>query len=200
MAAQRLHDLQTLPHARAQVRRAGDEVALVDVIGPHAAHEELLQVRLHHGRGVVDVLEQDGLVAERNAGVGEAAEGVADFGGEFARVVGVDADEERMKFFQHRAEFGRDALRQEDGDARADAEKFNVRTRAQLGEQMLQLVIAQEQGVAAAEEDVADFGMRGDVGDLLVELGMEVVAGGVADEARAGAIAAIRRAAVGDEE
>ena len=133
-----------LADAGAQMRRAGNQIALVKVIRLHAAHEQFLHVRLHHRRVVVDVFEQDGLVAERNAGVGQAAQRVADFGRQFARMVRVNAHEERMKFFQHRAQFGRDALRQESRDARTDAQKFNVRNRAQPAQKIFQLVVAQQ--------------------------------------------------------
>ena len=85
------------------------------------------------------------------------------------------------------------------GNARADAQKFHVRNRAQPAQQIFQLVVAQQQRVAAAQQHVADFGMPRDVFDLLVEFGMEIVAAGVADEPRARAVAAIRGAAVGDE-
>ena len=150
-------------------------------------------------RVVVDVLEQHGLVAERNAGVGQPAERVAHFRRQFARMVRVDAHEERMKFFQHRAQFRRDALRQKNRDARADPQKFHMRNRAQAAQQMFQFFVAQQQRVAAAQEHVADFRVRGDVGDLLVEFGMKIVAGRVADQPRARAITAIRRAAVRHE-
>ena len=140
--AQLLHDLDALAHARAQVRRAGNQIALVKIIRLHAAHEQFLDVRLHHFRVVVDVLEQNALVAERNAGVGEAAERVAHFSRQFARMVRVDAHEEWMKFFQHRAKFGRDALRQKRRDARTDAQKFNMRNRAQAAQKIFQLVVA----------------------------------------------------------
>ena len=112
------------------------------------------------------MLEQHALVAERNAGVGQAAERVAHFRRQFARMIGVDADEQRMKFFQHRAQFRRDALRQENRDARADAQKFHVRNRAQPAQQIFQLLIAQQQRVAAAQQHVADFRMLRDVFDL----------------------------------
>ena len=84
-------------------------------------------------------------------------------------------------------------------DARADAQKFHVRNRAQPAQKIFQLVVAQQQRVAAAQQHVADFRMRGDVGDLLVEFGMKIVAAGVADEPRARAVTAIRGAAVGDQ-
>ena len=43
-----------------------------------------------------------GLVAEGDAGVGQAPEGVPHLGGQFPRMIRVDAHEERMKIFQHR--------------------------------------------------------------------------------------------------
>ena len=82
---------------------AGNQVALIDVIRLHAAHEQLLNECLHHFRRVVHVPEQNGLVAEWHAGIGQAAEGVADLGGQLARMIRVDADEQRMKLFEHRA-------------------------------------------------------------------------------------------------
>ena len=91
-------------------------------------------------------------------------------------------------------------MRQEDRDARADAQKFDVRNRAQPAQQIFQLLIAQQQRVAAAQQHVADFRMLRDVCDLPVEFGMEIVAAGVADQPRARAITAIRGAAVGDQE
>ena len=101
--------------------------------------------------------EQHGLVAERDAGVGQPAQRLAHFRRQFARMVGMDAHEQRMKFFQHRAQLRRDALRQKDRDARADAQKFHVRNRAQPAQQILQLLVAQQQRVAAAQQHVADF-------------------------------------------
>ena len=86
------------------------------------------------------------------------------------------------------------------GNARADAQKFQVRNRAQPAQQIFQLVVAQQQRVAAAQQDVADFGMKRDVFDLAIEFRMEIVAAGVADEPRARAVAAIRGATVGDQE
>ena len=85
------------------------------------------------------------------------------------------------------------------GNARAEAEKFHVRNRAQPAQQIFQLLVAQQQRVAAAQQHVADFRMRGDIGDLPVEFGMEIVAAGVAHQPRAGAITAIAGAAVRDQ-
>ena len=199
VTAQSFHDLQPLGHAGAQMRRAGDRVALIDVVRLHAAHQQFLHERPHHGHVVIDMLEQNGLVAQRNASIGQSPERFAHFGRQLAWMIRVHAHEERMKLLQHRAEFGRDALREKNRDARADPDKLHVRNRAQPGQQILQLFIAEQQRVAAAQQDVAHFGMLRDVGNLFVELRMEVVAGGVADEPGTGAIPAICRAPVGDE-
>ena len=74
-----------------------------------------------------------------------------------------------------------------------------MRNRPQPAQQILQLFIVQQQRVAAAQQHVADFRMLGDVVDLPVEIGMKIVAAGVAHQPRAGAIAAITRATVGDQ-
>ena len=51
--------VEAASHGRAQVRAAGDGVALIDVVRPHAAHQELLHERLHHHGVVVHMLEED---------------------------------------------------------------------------------------------------------------------------------------------
>ena len=101
VAAQLLHDLQPAPHAGAQMRTAVDEVALINIQWPHATHQQLLHECFHDNGIVVHTLEQHGLVAQRNAGIGQAREAVAHFGGEFARMIGVHTDEERMKLLEH---------------------------------------------------------------------------------------------------
>jgi len=55
-----------------------------------------------------------------------------------------------MEFLQHGAKLGGDALRQEDRDARAEAEKFHVRNGPQLTQEVFQLFVVEQQGIAAA--------------------------------------------------
>ena len=198
--AQAFHDPESLAHAGAQVRRAGDQVALVNVVRLHAAQKQFLDERRHHGHVVVDVPEQHRLVAQRDAGVRQKTQRVARFGGQFARVVGVDADEQGMELLQRRAELGRDSLRQKDRDARADAEKLHMPDRAQPAQQVLQLFVAEQQRVPAAEQHVAHFRVLADVLYLAIELRVKIVARRIAHESRPGAITAVCRAAVGDEE
>ena len=82
MAAQLRDDLEALLDRRAEVRRAADRVALVEVVRPDADHQQLVHQLLHRLDVVVDALEQHGLAAERNAGVGEPAAGLGDLGRE----------------------------------------------------------------------------------------------------------------------
>jgi len=74
-----------------------------------------------------------------------------------------------------------------------DAEKFDVRNRAQLVEKVLQLLIVEQQRIAPAKQNVAHRRRAADVINLLVELRMKIVAGGVADQPRPRAIPAVGR-------
>jgi hypothetical protein len=150
VAAEGLHDLESLLDAGPEVGAPCDEVALVQVVGPDAAEEELVDEGAHDFGGVVDVAKEDGLVAQGDAGVGEAAEGVAYLGGDFTRVIGVDGDEEGVELAQGFAQGGRDALGEEDGDAGANADELDVGDGAESSEELGELVVGEEEGIAAA--------------------------------------------------
>src|SRR5205085_1346542 len=98
----------------------------------------------------------DALVAERNAVIRETLERFLYFNGQLARMIHVHAHPQWMVLLQHLAKRGRDALRQENRNARADAEKLDVRNRAQTAQDFLELIVAEEQSVAAAQEHIAD--------------------------------------------
>ena len=83
--------------------------------------------------------------------IGETFERFLHFNGQLARMIDVHAHPERMIFREHRAKLGRDALRQKNRNARADAQKFDVRNRAQAAQHFFQLIVAEEQRVAAAQ-------------------------------------------------
>src|SRR5438876_6221747 len=97
-------------------------------------------------------------------------------------MVGVNADEQWMILFEHRAQFRGDALRQKNGNSRADPQKLHVRNAPQLAEKKFQFIIAEEQRVAAAEQDIADRGSAPDIINLPLELRMKIVARGIADQ------------------
>jgi hypothetical protein len=123
------------------------------------------------------------------------AEGV----GAFVGVVNVNAHPDGAVFFEDVAKFGGDALGEENGNAGTDANKFKVRNSAEFPEEVIEFFIGEEEGVSAAEEDVADFGVLADVLEAGFKFWMEVVVLGVGDEATAGAVAAIGSATIRDE-
>src|SRR5690348_14090702 len=112
-------------------------------------------------------------------------------------MVGVNTDEQWMIFPQHRAQTRRNALRKEDGNPRADSQKLDVRNCSQLAQQKLKFFVAKKERVTPAEQHVANRRRLANVIDLALELGMEIIAGGIADESGTSAVTAIGRAAVG---
>ena len=86
---------------------------------------------LHGVRVVIDALEEHALIAERDAAVRKASQGLTHLAGQFTRVVHMHTHPQGMILAEHRAEFGSDALREENRDARADSKKFEVRNRSQ---------------------------------------------------------------------
>ena len=146
-----LNDLDAFGHAGAEVRGALDEIALIEVVWANAAHEEFLDQFLLDLDGVVDPFEKNGLVSHDNAGVGQATEGVADLGGEFLGVVGVDGKEEGMELLEHIAEFRGDSLGEEKRDAGAEAEELNVGDFVETSEETLEFGVGEQEWVSAGE-------------------------------------------------
>src|SRR3954453_19961336 len=105
-----------------------------------------------------------------------------------------------MILLQHGAQLRRDPLRKKNGDARSDAQKLDMRNGAQPAEQQLQLLVAEQKRVTAAEQHVADLRRATYVIDLFFELRVKVVSRGVADQPRTRAIPAVACAPIRDEE
>ena len=63
------------------MRGPPNQITLVEVIRLHAAKKEFVDEFLHDLRAVIDTFEEDALVAEGNAAVGEEAKRMAHFGG-----------------------------------------------------------------------------------------------------------------------
>ena len=107
MPAQALDDLDALGHRGAEVAGAMHQVALVQVIRAHPdAHQVLHQLALDVDI-IVDTRQQDGLVAERDAGPGQFITGFGQLFGDLVRMVDVDIHPERVEFLQHIAQFSR---------------------------------------------------------------------------------------------
>src|SRR5438270_3048100 len=104
-----------------------------------------------------------------------------------------------MVFGQQRAKLGRDALRQENRDAGADAEKLNVRDGAETFQDPFKFIVAENQSVAAGKKNVADFGVLFEIAEGLLEVGVQLLFAHAADDAASRAITAVARATIGHE-
>ena len=199
VAAEPLHDLETLADRRPEVPGALDEVALVDVVRPDPdLHEPLDQVALDVD-AVVDAGQEHGLVPERDAGARKDVARACQLGGDLVRMVDVDVQPDRVVFREHLAQLFVDPLGEEDRDPRADPDDLHVRDVAQPAQHGLEKLRRQRQAVAAGDQDVADLGRPADVVELgLVLLPVEVLAG-VADDPRSRAVPAVAGALRGDQ-
>jgi hypothetical protein len=175
-------------------------VALVEIIRTHAAHEQLVHEAFHDVGVVVHAAQQHALIAQRHAVVGQQAQTVAHLRGQLARMIGVDAQPERMVLLQHAAQLGGDALRQEDRHAAADADELDVLDRPQAGEQRVELGIGEEQGITAGEQHIAHLGVTFQVAEGGLEFGVQFLLAHAGDDAAARAVAAVARTAVRHEE
>src|SRR5947207_4125054 len=72
VAAQAFNDFDALRDRSTQMRRAVDQIALINVVWTHATHEEFVHKCLHSLQVVVHPGEQNALVTEWDTRVGEA--------------------------------------------------------------------------------------------------------------------------------
>ncbi len=193
-------DFDPLCHGGTEVGGALDQIALIQVVGPDAAHEELVNEALHDFWFIVHAAQEHALIPQWHAVVCEDAEAFADLGGEFAGMIGVDADEKRVVLLQHAAQLWGDPLWKENGHAGADAEELDVRDLAQSGEDGVELGVRKKQGIPAGEQDIAHFRVLFEVAEGGLELGVQFLFADAADDSAAGAVAAVGGAAICDEE
>src|ERR1043166_3487734 len=115
-------------------------------------------------------------------------------------MIRVHADKQRMIFSENRAKLRCNDWCQKNGNTRANAQELNVRNVSQLPQQLFDLVVAEQQRVAAAEQHVTYCRCAADIINLLIEVRVKIVSTRIADQSRAGTIPAIRRATVGHKE
>ena len=74
-----------------------------------------------------------------------------------------------------------------------------MRNGAQFTQQEFEFVVAEEQGITAAQQHIADDRGLTDVGDLLREIRVKIIAGGIAHETRSRAVTTVSRATIGHQ-
>ena len=80
-----------------------------------------------------------------------AAKGVANFGGEFVGVVGVDGKEEGLELLEHVAEFRGDSLGKEKRDAGAEAKELNVGNFVETLEESFEFGVGKKEWIPAGK-------------------------------------------------
>jgi hypothetical protein len=125
--------------------------------------------------------------------IGQHLKAGAHFGRQLARVVDVDAHPKGMIFLQHRAELGRNSLGEENRHAGTDAEKLDVLDRTEPAENFFQLLVAEEECVAAGQAEITRLGLFFEIFEGGLEFGVQLLFAYTADDTGAGAISAIAR-------
>ncbi len=194
MAAQSFNDLDALGDRRAEMARARHQVALVQIVGPHAHLDQLVHELALDVDAIVDAGQQHGLIAQGNARVGQHAARAAQLWRDLVRMVDVNVHPQGMILAEHRAQLFCDALRHKHRHTRADADDLDVRDGPQSRQQVIQHLGRQRERIAAGKHHVADLGRARDVINLRVVLGQRELRRRVADDPAACAIAAVRSA------
>ena len=81
--------------------------------------------------------QQHRLIAQGDTSIGQSPQRLADFGGQFSGMVGVDADKERVELPEHGTQCRCDPLRQKNGNTGADPQEFDVGNSPQAAQQIL---------------------------------------------------------------
>src|SRR4030095_10283589 len=152
--------------------------------------------RLHRFQIVVHASEQNALVSKRDARVGETLQGLLHLNCQLARMIHMHTHPEGMIFRENRPQLRCDALRQENRDARTDSKELNVRNRPQPRKQFVELIVAENESIATAQEDIAHLGMRFEITKRFLEICVEFLFAHTADNAAASAITAITGATI----
>lgn len=101
MSSEGADELDAFAGIGAQVGAAGDKIALVKVIGTYAHHEEAVDEGLKDNGIVIYALEEDGLIAEGNAGISKAFTGLPKVKGTLGRMVDMDTHPNGAVLFKH---------------------------------------------------------------------------------------------------
>src|SRR5664280_305297 len=170
MTAQKLHDLDALVDRGSEVTDTTGQIALVDIIGSDADSHELLNELFHDIGAIVDPLEKDRLVANRNPCINQHRDSPGRLGRHLAGVVELRIEPQRMVLAQHGSQFGRDALRKDYRGTRADAYHLDVLDLADLTDDILEELVIDEQRVTTGQEDVPYLLVLANIADCSIDL------------------------------
>src|SRR6266545_595170 len=148
-AAELLEDRDARLERGAQVPRPLGEIALVEVVGPHAPLEQALEQVLQDARRGVHAAQEHGLVLDRDAGIHERLARGARLFRALLRMIEVRHDEEGSVLPQQAREARVDAHGAHDRSARRDPHDPDVRNGADGGEELLEPAVVEDEGIAS---------------------------------------------------
>jgi hypothetical protein len=168
-------DLAPAFERHAEMRGAGREIGVMEVVGFHARTHQRPEQRFERRRVVVDALEQHRLRQHRDSGIDDARDRGARGWRQLAGVIAVNDDIRRLFVLDRRAQSRDhcrvDGLRHRDRRTGVDADDAEMRNRREPGENLGHAADRQQQRLSAGEDRLPDFGVPRDVGDGGVELG-----------------------------
>ena len=174
-----------------KMSRSVNKIALINVIRADTAHDQLVYQSPHHGQVVVDPFQEDALISERYSVINQKFKSGLHLGGEFTRMIGMDAHPKRVKFLKHPAEFRCNPLGQENGNPGANSDELDMFNGPQTAQNSAQLIVGKEEGISSGKQNVPDLGVRFQVPIGFLEIGVQLLFARPADHAASGAIAAI---------
>ena len=192
-SAQRRHQRLAPLQRGAQMRGAGREIAVMQVIGLYAAFDENAHQGFERCGVIIDATQQHGLADQGNAGIGETGAGRACAFRKFARMVGMHRDPGRGALHPRCSHhFRTDTRGIGNGDTGVDADDLDVIDGGKISHDFGKPSRRQHQGIAAGQDHFPDF----IVGPDIVERGLISVLGKRGGFARSDHFAAEAEAAI----
>ena len=136
--------------------RAGDELALVEIVGPDPDTDQSLHEILHHRRRVVDPPEQHALVQHGDSGLCNPDARLSRIFGDLSGVVELRADPKGLELPEHPEQVVGDALRERAGKPGPDPHDLDLIEFTDPREEVLQKTVFVDQRVPSGQEQVPD--------------------------------------------
>ena len=144
------------------MRRAGHAVEQVQIIGLNAGIDECLREILKHGRRVVDTRKQHALIQKLRASRSQVRTGLERLRRDLLRVIDMgDHNERAAKAGKGLNERRRHALGQGRQNPGVDAQAANMWDRRKPGADGLEVLVRNDQRIAARENDLGNGGIAG---------------------------------------
>jgi hypothetical protein len=170
--AQAFDERLPLLKRQTEMRGAGREIGMVQVIGLDAVLDEGPHQGTERPDIGIDALEQHRLAQQHMAGIGQRRDRGAGVLGELARMVGVDRDVAGLaRNAQRLRVVRRDPSGIDDGHAGVPARDLDVRDRGEALGDLAHATGGENEGIAARHDHLPDLRTGGEIGERRVELG-----------------------------